>query len=119
MKNPSFPEPNTFETTSRGYWVIVNADEVAIGVMHGSITTSFAKSIYYNPKTGCFWITTAKSLPIATDDPHNAKHRFKPITKAEFGTAKAFGFGTEYDPDKLPNLVKLPEEILLDTSAPV
>jgi hypothetical protein len=44
-----------------------------------------------------------------------AIHLFKPIKEAEFGTAKAFGFGTEYDPEQLPNLVELPDEISLDT----
>ncbi len=115
FKNPSFTEPNTFETTCRGYWVIMNSDEVAIGVMYGSITTSFAKAMSYNPANGCFWITTAETLEICRAGLRDAIHLFKPITKAEFGTAQAFGFGTEYDPEKLPNLVKLPDEISLDT----
>ena len=115
FKNPSFTEPNTFEQTCRGHWVILDADGIAIGIMHGSITTSFAKSISINPTTGCFSITTAESLEMTPVGLRNAVHLFKPITKAEFGTAKAFGFGTEYDPEKLPNLVKLPDEIPLDT----
>jgi len=116
MKNPTITEPNTFEQTAYGYWVIINADGVAVGVMHGSITTSFAKAISINPTTGCFSITTAEKLEMTIVGLRNAVHIFKPITKAEFGTAQAFGFGTEYDPEKLPNLVELPDEISLDTS---
>jgi hypothetical protein len=115
FKNPTVTEPNTFEQTARGYWVILDADGVAIGVMHGRITTSFAKAISLNPTTGCFSITTAPSLPTTAELLRYASHLFKPIKKAEFGTAKAFGFGTEYDPEKLPNLVKLPDEISLDS----
>lgn len=115
MKNPTVTEPNNFEQTARGYWVIINADEVAIGVMYGRITTSFAKAISLNVTTGCFSITTAPSLPTTAEDSRHARHLFKPITKAEFGTAKAFGFGTEYDPEQLPNLVELPDEISLDS----
>lgn len=115
MRNPTVIEPNTFEQTARGYWVIINSDEVAIGVMHGSITTSFAKAISLNVTTGCFSITTAEKLDMTPVGLRNAVHLFKPVTKAEFGTAKAFGFGTEYDPEKLPNLVELPDEISLDS----
>jgi hypothetical protein len=116
FKNPTVTEPNTFEQTARGYWVIMDCDGVAIGVMYGRITTSFAKAISLNVTTGCFTITTAPSLPTTAEDSRNARHLFKPIKKAEFGTAKAFDFGTEYDPEKLPNLVKLPDEIPLDTN---
>lgn len=116
MKNPTVTEPNNFEQSASGYWVILDSDEVAIGVMYGRITTSFAKSISLNHSTGCFTISTAETLEMTTVGLRKAIHHFKPITKAEFGTAKAFGFGTEYDPEKLPNLVELPDEISLDTN---
>ena len=91
-------DPNTFEATSFGigYWIVLDENEEAIGVMRGKV------------------IVTSEMVQKNTNLVHYEKgHYLKPVTKTEFETAKAFGFTTEYDAEALPDLeLKFPEEIL-------
>ncbi len=97
--------PSTFATVFRteGYWAVVDADGVAVGVMYGGIRTT-GDDIEIDLNTG---IVTIKS--------GTTTNYLKPMTQAEYESAEVFGFGTKYNTEFLPKLVsKFPDEITLD-----
>jgi hypothetical protein len=113
MKNPAITDPDTFEQTMHGWWIVTDyKDEIAIGMMYGCLTTcpttGYNKDGYridYGPKTGIVTLVTWMET-----------YYFKPITQAEFESAIAFQLGTEFNADDIPLLLpKFPEEIPLDT----
>lgn len=117
MRNPSsgvITDPNTFQLVTRldGYWV-VKGNDLAIGVMYGNVLAAIDEPFPSEPLPNGVWLRNDGTVTIVTNE---TTHYLKPITRAEFESAREFGFGTMYDPTQLPDLMKLPDEITLDNS---
>lgn len=111
------PDPVTFESVCRlrGYWIVSDSGG-AIGILHGTVIATAPPPFEQSEWGNGIWISGNQLITLITDEGINY---IKPAPLAQFETAKAFGFGTQYDPKHLPDLVKLPDEIPLDNSRPV
>lgn len=85
----------------------------AIGIMHGIVRAAAPAKIASGEWGYGTWINIDGIVFVITE---KDTYYLKPAPLAEYETAKAFGYGTEYDPEQLPDLVKLPDEIPLDNS---